>query len=546
MKKNTFRKGVLLTVTLLSLASCGGGEGGKQDEHGRDVLRIFMNGGQEYDGIKKDAVWQEIEEKSGVSLQIEGANHNSDYYSVLNPMINTGDVPDVIFAVPNAAGNAYNNWVTQDVVWNIDELLAEEPGAYPYLEKILKSDQFKNLTFGDGAHTLIPYFTSNSGWGIYYRADWLIATGHVNEDGTAKVPETIEEFQEVLKDFTEKDPDGNGKNDTFGLSPSNDAFFQNPLYHAFGVKPDYELLEDGTPTYMFINPKFKNYLNWMRSMISAGYVDKQFPTNSNYQDRNKFYDGQVGILITNAEAHVTYIADNLYRANPKAKIVFGKAPIGTKNLGEEGAGGFSDWGGYWGGYSISKDCAHPEAALRLFNYLYSPEGSKTRCYGLKGTHWDYDSEGNVVPNLDNRSAEMGDIFNGSKIDGVFQPTGYYKMGASFSNDVDWDETSTNFQVRIDPNALDKNYADLIQEALDKNTLCRSNLTNITGFYPSFRSKMKKVEDASEQYAIQAMVNQGTSVDDYYSQLLERIEQSTYGWSSIQAMIKEVAAAAGIK
>ena len=46
--------------------------------------------------------------------------------------------------------------------------------------------------------------------GILIRKDWLDKLG-------LKVPKTTDEFFEVMKAFTFKDPDGNGKNDTYGL-----------------------------------------------------------------------------------------------------------------------------------------------------------------------------------------------------------------------------------------------------------------------------------------------------------------------------------------
>jgi len=546
------RKRILLLLALTPLVlSCGGEkEKGGSTQDGKAILNVFINGGNAYDGIKKDSIWQKIEEDANVSLNVTGATHNSNYYTNLDQQLNTSEYPyDIFFYVPSSSKNAYNNYVEQDIVWNLDDLLAEKPDEYPYLETILHSDQFKYLTFGEGAHTLMPYFTSRSGWGIYYRADWLINIGYtkqVNGKTVARTPETIEEFQDVLQKFTENDPDGNGKNDTFGLSPGPSAFYQNPLFHAFGVSTDYDLDENNEPTYMYLTDEFKDYLAWMREMIAKGYVDKQFPTNSNYQDRDKFYEGTVGILITNAEQHVTWISDALYSSNPKASIAFGKAPVGTAKLGKEGAGGFSDWGGYWGGYSIHKSAADPHACMRFLNYLYSPEGTKTRFYGIKGTHWDYDTTTNeVVPNIEKRNEEPTDTFATCTIDGVSKPTGAYKFGSAWGGDIDWSDDKTSFKMHLEPKTLDANHAELISEAIDLTTLSTSRLTNVTCFYSSFNSKMKKVEDAAGTYAINAMLDTSKSIDSYYSDLMNQIEQTSYGWSLIKAMITEVARNIGI-
>ena len=548
MKINKLLILMLAIVAMLGVTACDNDDEPLVDESGKSVIRIFMNGGNEYDGRKKDSVWLKIEEEANVSLKIEGATHNSDYYQTLNPMINTGDIPDVIFTVPSSSGKAYSNWVEQELLWNIDELIAEKPGEYPYIEALLNSDQYKNITYGDGAHTMIPYITSNSGWGIYYRTDWLVNVGYTQKDENgntiAKTPKTIEEFQEVLKLFTENDPDGNGKKDTYGLSPMGDTFYLNPLYHAFGVTPDYDLDAEGNPTYMYLQPEFKNFLSWFNQMFENGYIDPDFATNKNNMDREKFFEEKVGILITNAETHVTWIGNSADKAFGENNITFGDAPMGTKNLGKEGAQGFSDWGGWWGGYSISKDCYDPHAALRLFNYLYSPEGLMTRCYGIEGIHYSV-VDGEVTPLVDGRNEEPeGSFVSCIQPDGTSLPTGYYKLGSAFSGNFAWNDDYTKITSKVEAKFIDLRYIDLIELGIKKNTLCSSKLTNVTGFYASYATKMSKIEDELNIYAMQVMMGQKNLTSDYNS-LLEKLDGKNYDWSGVRRMIAEVARNAGV-
>ena len=547
MKKLIFL--FLVLVLISGISACGGSDEPEVDESGKSIIRIFMNGGNEYDGRKKDSVWLKIEEEANVSLRIEGATHNSDYYQTLNPMINTGDIPDVIFTVPSSSGKAYNNWIEQDLFWNIDELLAEKPGEYPYIEALLGSEQYKNITYGENAHTMIPYITSNSGWGIYYRTDWLINVGYteLDTDGNkiAKTPKTIEEVQEVLKLFTENDPDKNGKKDTYGISPFGETFYLNPLYHAFGVTPDYDLDSDNKASYMYLQPEFKNFLSWFNKMYENGYVDPQFATNKDNADREKFYKGQVGILITNAETHVSWVANAFESANGVGNLTFGDAPIGTKNLGKEGAQGFSDWGGWWGGYSISKDCKDPHAALRLFNYLYSPEGLMTRCYGILDLHYKIE-DGKVVPLIDGRNEEPEGTFVSCILeDGSSSPAGYYKLGNAFSGNFEWNSDFTAITSKIEPEIINERYADLIALGAQKNSLCRSRLTNVTGFYSSYVTKMRKIEDETNTYAILAIMGQSNLTSDYDA-LLNKLNEKAYDWKGVSRMIEEVASLAGVR
>ena len=550
MKINKFNG--LLILSLLSgiLTSCGNDDDSSPD--GKATLRIFMNGGNDYEGKKKDSILKEIENITNVNLKIEGATHNSDYYTSLNPMINTGDIPDIIFSVPSDTGKAYNNWVEQDIIYNIDDLLVEKPNEYPYIEALFKSEQYKNITYGDGAHTLIPLITSNSGWGIYYRTDWLINVGYydlVDGKKVARTPTTIEEVEEVLRLFTTNDPDQNGKNDTYGISPFGETFYLNPLYHAFGVTPDYDLDSNNDPTYMYLTNEFKSFLTWFNKMYKNGYVDPQFATNKNSDDRTKFYEGKVGMLITNAENHVTWIGDAFDNANGlnedgTSKFTFGPAPVGTKNLGKEGASGFSDWGGWWGGYSISKDCKDPHAALRFLNFMYSPEGNKLRNYGIKGTHYD-EVDGKIIPNIANRNNEPNDTFVTNKdANGNSIPNGYYKFGSAFCGNIVWDENNTSCHLLIVPEIINTKYASLIELGVKYNTLSTSRLTNVTGFYSSYTTKMKKIVDESNSYAINAIMGNKNLTSDYDA-LMNTIQTKTYDWNNVKKMIKEVASKAGI-
>lgn len=545
--KKIFSMLLLLTVSL-TLISCGNKDP-EVDDQGKSIIRMFINEGNLLDGKQKDRIWKEIEEKANVSLRIEGASHNSDYYTTLNPMINTGDIPDIIFSDPNQT-NAYNNWVDQDILHNIDLLLAEKPGEYPWIEKLFESTQYKNISFGGGKRTLIPYLTSANGWGIYYRTDWLINVGYsevVDGKTVAKIPTTIEEFADVLKLFTENDPDGNGKKDTFGMSPGSGAFYLNPLYGAFGVTPSYDLLDNGDPTYMYIRNEFKDFLEWFSDMYKKGYIDPQYVTNSNYADRDKFYEGKVGILITNAEQHITWIADGFESRNGKGILTMGDAPKGTANLGKEGSYGFSDWGGWWGGFSISTDCKDPHAALRFLDFMYSPEGTALRMYGIKDVHYTEDSNGEVIPNVTERSKEPTGTFLLVKDQetGTMNPTGFAKIGTLFSGYINWNnyDTEGKIGIKLDSKSMDASVYQLIDLAAEKNVVLSGKLTNLSGFPSSYTVKMKRLEDYVSTYVTNAIMGTKNLSTDWDAMQNEIIK--TYEWKSIQDMIIEVATSTGL-
>ena len=80
--------------------------------------------------------------------------------------------------------------------------------------------------------------------------------------------------------------------------------------------------------------------------------------------------------------------------------------------------------------------------------------------------------------------------------------------------------------------------------MEKNTLCSSKLTNVTGFYASYSTKMSKIEDELNIYAIKTMMGQ-TNLTSDYDALMEKLEGKNYDWSGVQRMITEVARNAGV-
>jgi putative aldouronate transport system substrate-binding protein len=46
-------------------------------------------------------------------------------------------------------------------------------------------------------------------------------------------------------------------------------------------------------------------------------------------------------------------------------------------------------------WSIGSNCAYPERAMQLIDWLCTPEGGMTLWYGIKGLMWDYDKDGNT-------------------------------------------------------------------------------------------------------------------------------------------------------
>lgn len=490
--------------------------------------------------------WAEqiLEQEFGVDITpiTDVTQENMDVFISSGELINVTCFDYYLTLASGGSGSKVQYLYDQGMIREIpvEWLYEYYPTGMKIYSEWLGADYFeKGENLIDGKCLYTPYVEGHtiSTSSLVYRKDWMENLG-------MSEPTTLDELHDLLYAFTYNDPDGNGKDDTYGMSPYGETFYLNPLYHAFGVTPDYDIDDNNEATYMYLQPEFKEFLSWFNQMYENGYIDPQFAANKDNMDREKFFDGTVGILITNAEQHVTWIADAFENSNGKGLLTFGDAPVGTKTLGKEGASGFSDWGGWWGGYSILKDCQDPHAVLRLFNYLYSPEGSALRSYGIENYHYSIENN-EIVPLIDGRNEEPDNTFTNNKsIDGYSLPTGYYKFGTAFCNNLSWSEDLKTVSAKIEPKLIDSTYSDLIQLGIEKNKLCSSKLTNVTGFYSSYTTKMNRIEDETSTYAINVIMGRSNLTSDYEA-LLTKLDGKSFDWKNVKKMIEEVASNAGI-
>ncbi|MGN1077225.1 MAG: extracellular solute-binding protein, partial [Candidatus Gallimonas sp.] len=310
----------LSVAVTLPCVACGGNS--PQNEEG--TIRIFTYTGNEYESVTMDSVMKKIQNEVGVEICFEGAS-TEDYYTKLTPMIGSGDWPDLIWCDPENSAGAFQTWSdpAQDILWNLDDLLTGNASRYPYLTKLIYSDQYKNIMY-HGAHYIVPEVQTLTAWAIYYRADWLEAIGFVNEEGKAKAPVTLDEFEYVMSRFTGtdlfRDANGNKSGVTYGISPNSSNFYVNPLYGAFGITPDWDVTESGEVSYMYAREEFKPYLQWMNAMYKKGWIDPTFNQNNGFTDRDDWYNGRVGCIMTNAESHMEWVVGNFEKSQGEGKV----------------------------------------------------------------------------------------------------------------------------------------------------------------------------------------------------------------------------------
>ncbi|MEI6422395.1 MAG: extracellular solute-binding protein, partial [Lentisphaerota bacterium] len=226
-----------------------------------------------------------------------------------------------------------------------------------------------------------------------WRADWLANIGYDH------APETLEEFHDALYKFTYNDPDGNGVNDTYGMS-GDIKFYPSTfteIFGAFGIQPYNWILRDGEITWGGIQPEAKQALEFLRKCYEEKIIHPDMLTDNVFTEgQQKFYEGKIG-YVNYSCWYEKFSADNpqstvsIFKTiNPKAKIIPGPPPVGP--AGKRSSRIASLVHGttlVFGSHMVDS----PEKViriLRMFDAIYSDEDTYVKFFiGKQGLHWDF-------------------------------------------------------------------------------------------------------------------------------------------------------------
>src|SRR5699024_4800936 len=127
--------------------------------------------------------------------------------------------------------------------------------------------------------------------GVIYRKDWADNLG-------LDAPETTEDFFEMARAFTEDDPDGDGEDNTFGLTDRGDLVYGafKTIASWFGT-PNYwsEQYGELVPEFMF--PEYKETMDFMKELRDNSYMNQDFPVTSKDDQQDFFKNGTAGIYV---------------------------------------------------------------------------------------------------------------------------------------------------------------------------------------------------------------------------------------------------------
>ena len=420
---------ILTLVMCVSLAACNGSSSSSQasstgsktestasetDPYAEHMsISIALWGiGDTITDPNKDATLKAIYDKFNIEIEPFPVTWG-DYGEKIKLWAASNKLPDMT-AYEAGFTTMFDDWTTQGIVRALPSDLSKYPNVASqvysdYGFKVNKNyDENKDATFyavpRPQALDNTEFVVSN---GIAVRKDWMTAVG------VTEVPDTIDGLIDLLKKFQTEDPDGNGINDTIGLTGYTyswmSALFQRECPEAVN---DFRWMyaEDGSliPAYIqrksltasaWMSEDFLKAMKDMKKVYDAGVMDPDYIILKGEEGRDKFITGKAGAYAhagpgLGAVANLQSRFVNTYPdKNIEDLITF--LPLLASDEGKiEYVTDQLCWSETYLSSSVSD--AKAERCMALLDFILSDEGYDLLQLGFEGEDYTKDSSGNIT------------------------------------------------------------------------------------------------------------------------------------------------------
>lgn len=347
-----------------------------------------------------DMTREYVRENVGVDMNvIQGSN---DWKQQLALLITGGNIPDLMCFMDVTT---FQGYAAEGAFYDLTDLIGNYENIQAYLNSVqgyTAEDMLARTTVNGAIYGIPSITTARSYYSLNIRTDWLENVG-------LEIPTTLDDFTEVMRAFTFNDPDGDGKDNTYGFSGNQTYNSLTPFFGAFGARPDqcYFLNEDGKVVTNVISDDYKAALEYIKGIYEEGLIDPEMFTANYEQTQEKFVRGEFGMYTGWWSAAGNVVARFGYTdTNPEDSLTVIDPPVG-----ENGKSGFIAQDPCENYMAIGYDCENVEAVLKLIDFACTTEGHLTLMYGVEGQFWTRDENGdlNWYYGIDGKDKEGNEI-----------------------------------------------------------------------------------------------------------------------------------------
>ena len=322
-KKNNMKKAKRVTACLLTaamtgtlLSGCGSSSEsaqGSAEAQGDGPVQMEWLVSQTSSEVDDNAeVVKMIEERVNIDLKGFYVDPNN-FQENLNVKFAGGEMPDVLVVGSPAELATY---IEGGIIGELPiETIREKAPNYTKVADEYDDGSLWSTMVYEGKNYGVANPMDQQPMAMFWRKDWLDKLG-------LDIPETLEEYEEVLTAFVNEDPDGNGKADTAGAA---ERIF-GAVFGAFGLRcvtgvgagsgftvEEMQLGEDNVPFFPYIRPEAKEALTVLHDWYEKGIIDKEFITGENHGGyaglSHSFINGRIGLTSGQPYTYFTYSSD---------------------------------------------------------------------------------------------------------------------------------------------------------------------------------------------------------------------------------------------
>ncbi|KKI90886.1 ABC transporter substrate-binding protein [Bacillus sp. SA1-12] len=350
------------------------------------TLRVLTPSKPTVEDFETNEFTKWYEEKTNVHIEWEVIpSQNAE--EKLNLVLSSGDLPDVIMSSPVTLSQLMI-YGKQGLFLPLNDLI-EEHGIET--KKMFEENPAVKdvLTAPDGNIYSLPSINEcyhcTMGQKLWIYKPWLDKLG-------LKMPETTEEFYQVLKAFKEKDPNGNGKQDEIPLAGTKDndrfpGFLMNPFIYSD------KYLDNGKVVVPFDKPEWKEGLAFLNKLYNEGLMAAEALTQDSDQLK-KMGNSEEPILGAapgiwpgsfmqaggNAGRWLDYVAVPPLKGPDGNRVAWYTPPVAGSSITT---------------FIITNQAKHPEIALRWAEGFYDQETTLRSEAGLPDKDWRWAKDGEI-------------------------------------------------------------------------------------------------------------------------------------------------------
>ncbi len=334
-----------------------------------------------------DPVAQVLTEKTGVKLKTEYPVSSDDQKVAL--MIAEQNYPDMIYAKGDAG-----SLIDAGALIDMTDLI-EQYG--PNIKKMY-GEEFDKLKHSKEDPSIYQLSSYSVGGTTYKSSGTAQIQWAVLKENNYEIPDTMEKFEKMIKDYMAAHPTTQDGMDTIGLTLSASDWhwmitLGNPAGYIAEGAPDngqWIIDKDYNAVYKFRSEKVREYFKWLNRLYNEGVLDAEFATQTHEDYIAKIASGRVLALLDTDWDYGD--GEKILKADGKLELTYAGIPLAADENTK--APSLMYQGLTTGqGVGITTACKDPVAAIKYLDYICSDEGQVLVNWGIEGTNYFIDDEG---------------------------------------------------------------------------------------------------------------------------------------------------------